>query len=896
GPAAADSTGATASRTVSRIQLNADGTDTVVDQRRVTVSVSQTKQLRGRQQLDVTWSGARPTGGIVADPNSPAASLQEYPFVVLECRGVDSDTAPAASRLTPEGCWTQTPDERFQEDFLQPFPAWRVDRYAPAGERTHAVNAPPGPNTCDLQAASERFVPFVDAAGKTYYEGANGLCGIPPEASTSPDPTAPPANTTYGATAADGTGRARFVVWTAEENSSLGCSATVACALVIVPVEGVSCDVTAAGLPAGDRPTGTDATTAAANCQGNGVYAPGEQVQQSKTGYLAVTGALWWSASNWRNRMTIPLTFAPAGNACDILDTSIPVDLYGSELMAQATGQWAPAFCNDPKRFHFRHVRVGELQAKLGLASGSINAALISRPPDGGYAKPTVTAPVAVTGFAVSYLIDDQNQHETGQLRLNARLLAKLLAESYYAFVDLHNNYVALAAAKNCASQCAYAAMKNNPQDITADPEFRALNPGLLGTGTVQHEAAATLLALSGDSDVIWALTSYLNADPDARAWLDGKPDPWGMVVNPAYKGIALPVTAWPLLDAFHSPTFDLPPGCLPWDTDDKGNRTTVQQPVLPLVAAPMASLTAIVQALQFAIDNTVQCSAVGVPPTLVNVLGKRGRQPNGHRFMLGVTSIADADFYGLNAAALQSTPGHYVAPGNGSLETAVRLSTFDSGAGYWPISYAKLRTAAGAYPGTMVVYLAVPTIGLDSTPDAKGRTLAAKLGQFLRFAAAGGQQPGVNQGQLPPGYLPMTAGDGLGAYASYTVLAAGAVERQRGELVVSTQHSGGGSGSSGSSGSGGSASTGGTPNNGANPALTTSRAPDLPAWTPGVQTPRAYTADVRSAWAAWALPVLLLLSLVAAAAAGAVRVVATTRATAAIGNRLRRLYERDGR
>ena len=31
----------------------------------------------------------------------------------------------------------------------------------------------------------------------------------------------------------------------------------------------------------------------------------------------------------------------------------------------------------------------------------------------------------------------------------------------------------------------------------------------------------------------------------------NGTPDQWGMVVNPAYKGIPLPVDQWPLLSTF---------------------------------------------------------------------------------------------------------------------------------------------------------------------------------------------------------------------------------------------------------------------------------------------------------------------------------------------------------
>jgi hypothetical protein len=259
---------------------------------------------------------------------------------------------------------------------------------------------------------------------------------------------------------------------------------------------------------------------------------------------------------------------------------------------------------------------------------------------------------------------------------------------------------------------------------------------------------------------------------------------------------------------------------------------------------------------------------------------------------------VADANFYGVRTASLQSSPGNFVAPSDASMKAAVRLATYDTTTGYWPMPYAKLRATPGAYPGTMVVYLAVPTTGLDTAKDAKGRTLASKLAQLMAFAAVSGQQPGVNQGQLPTGYLPITAANGLALMAAYTLLAAVAVERQLGEIIVPIRSGGGasGGGSSGGSGGTGTGGSGSTPNGGSAPSLTTSRAPDLPAWQPGLQLPRGYTSSVRSSVAAWALPVLVLVGVLAAALAVLVGVIARARATASISARLRRLAERNGR
>ena len=117
------------------------------------------------------------TGGVVADPNSNAARVQEYPFVLIECRGIDSATAPAAQRMSPETCWTQSVQERFQRDLNTGFPAWRVDRRAGAFDRRAVVNAPdPRPSRCGSPAAAEHWLPFSSVTGARYNTNLS-LCG-----------------------------------------------------------------------------------------------------------------------------------------------------------------------------------------------------------------------------------------------------------------------------------------------------------------------------------------------------------------------------------------------------------------------------------------------------------------------------------------------------------------------------------------------------------------------------------------------------------------------------------------------------------------------------------------------------------------------------------------------
>ncbi len=825
------------------------GVDQVVDTRTVKLTVGKTTNLRDRQEIDVSWSGAHPTGGIVADQNSGNANQEEYPVVLLQCRGVDSATVAAADRLDPSTCWTQTSGERYLYDFNSEFPPWRLDRFAAVENRRASIGAPsPRPLTCSVPTA-EYWVPFVAAKGARYYGGSNGCAGLAPEAANSGG-QALPSNTTYGVTTPNGTGSTKFVVWTAENNASLGCSDTVSCSLVAVPVMGMSCDTASVGLPASERPVpGPDTDAADAKCRATGKFRPGQLVLPVGGEDIAVSGSLWWTASNWRNRITVPLNFAPLSNVCDVVGGGSSVDIYGSELMIQATTQWAPTFCLDSRRTRFKHVQTGEPQARSLIEAKTIQAGFVSGAPDRGYSLPVVNAPTAVTAFAIGYTIDTPSGTEYSSLKLDARLLAKLLTASYPALPTVKQSYAALA---------------DNPLDMSLDPEFQALNPGLT-RGVNASQSASTLLSLSSDSDVVKALSAYLNADPEARAWLNGTPDPWGMVVNPKYKSIVLPVTSWPQLDTFK---VEFGPGindCL---------RGAGNVPFLPLVAAPMSRMSLITPAMQYSLANSqTQCYQPVPDSTDGQKLVSLGRQTVGFRFMLGVVPLADAYRYQINTAALQTqksaaapatftsaTGRTFVGPTDAALKAAAVLAKADATTGTWPVPYSTLRTSAAAtaaYPGTMIVYTSVPTQGV---PTAEAKALAA----FIQYAATTGQAPGDNNGQLPAGYLPMTGANGLSALSTYALKAAAAISAQSGVVPSNVPNALPGNNSGGSGGNGGSAGGngggGGTPTPSAAPSGSPGGNPVAAAGTTPVSL--GITAGQDSGPARFVLPAVLLLAL----------------------------------
>jgi hypothetical protein len=763
---------------VKRVFFGTDETGAVVqtpaepghpDGYHVTLTVSDTDNLRGNQPISVTWTGAHPTGGIVQNPSYGAEGSQmEYPFVLMECRGT-------AATITPSTCWTQTARERVQRTGAADDPAWRADGRADAADRVAQVGLPsaPRPRTCRT-VANERWVPMKAASGTTYYGGGVGCYNAAPEASDQASSSIPD-NTTYGITGADGRGSAQFAVWSADENATLGCSAKVACALVAIPIGGIDCDPSftqADPVAAGVDPS--DFAGYQAECEQKDVYAAGEPSDNNGTNFnVATSGRLWWSASNWDRRIVVPLTFAVSGSICSLVNPTPPLLAYGSILMTDIAAQWQPTFCTDKAYRPFLHVQSTDTQARTMVDSGTIKLGFSSVPPDDGFAAPVAQAPVAVTGFAIAYTIDGPDGLPYRDLRLNARLLAKLLSQSYTGSGGVEDT-----------------AISGNPATVVADPEFHALNPDLPRSLLQVVNAASAMISLSSDSDMLWSLSSYIAADPDATRWLQGVPDPWGMRVNrhyqlglPAHQNAAeahftLPTSSWPLLDPFELPNTASAP-CL------KG------QPYLAQVAHPVSQISVIEQDLEFGVSNSqTKCPEVTDPNDPSQFVAKiEGLQTPGHRFAIGVVPLTALSRYGLRAAALQTssaigpqdvfTDGSgktFAAPDAGGMRAAVELLAPDPSAGTWRVDYARLAETTDAYPGLMPVYADAPTSGLSESD-------AARVAQLLSFAAGAGQAPGTANGQLPPGALPMTAANGLGAQVAYTRCAVELVRAQTGTV-----------------------------------------------------------------------------------------------------------------
>ncbi len=322
----------------------------------------------------------------------------------------------------------------------------------------------------------------------------------------------------------------------------------------------------------------------------------------------------------------------------------------------------------------------------LGLVIDPLDA-------DAARNEAVVYAPVSITGLVVAFQVDDANGRPVTSMRLNARLVAKLVTASYRSGGD--------------------PAVIDNPVNLFRDPEFLKLNPGIAWPGG----APGNHPLLLGDlSDTTLALTRWLWHDPQARAFLQGKPDPWGMTVNGNYKNVGMPFANFPLLDQNLSNTFQ----------PISGMDTLARQ--LSIAQFPGALVT----------EENGQ-----------NITTKPPRQNPGAREVIGIIDAADAARFLLPTASLQNTGGAYVAPTNASLLDGIRHAKVNSDGVTRSVDLASQDK--GVYPLTVLVSAA-----LSTRADLATRK---QMASFLDYVAGPGQVPGDEVGRLPAGHAPLPSG-----------------------------------------------------------------------------------------------------------------------------------------
>ena len=630
------------------------------------VTVSQTRNL-SNQGVKVSWSGL--------DRTMPGELASNY-VQIMQCWG--DETGP-----TPQQCQWGSPITA-TENLMGSFTANRdlMKGEDPNQAYNTSFLIPPPVNQPFLKSYR---VPFKTVGGETTYNFIKYFSN-----ETSNEFSAAP-------TGVSGGGEAVFEVQTALEAPHLGCGAQTAtgprdCWLVVIPRGEL-------------RANGTR-------------ILEGERISGSPL-----------SASHWANRVQIPLSFSPLTVSCALGNSERRV--VGTEMISAAFYSWQPSLCKDIATFGYSQIGDGEARRQItGSLFGSSGLAFIADPIDEELRgkNQLVYAPVANSAVVVAFNIEknfksdsplvSQNGALVTDLKLNARLVAKLLTQSYRNDVPGGNTQ---------------EHVKDNPRSLVADPEFIQLNPDFeyFQRGL---EPGGLLVAL-GSSDSTALVWRWLQNDPKASSFLKGTPDQWGMKLNKFYSTLELATDTE--IESF--PKADLSTYRPNSNTPEPGFSTLDMRPYSHDMLDAAAA----------ARRGDSKSKTIWDPNKIPAAFASGGAQPIGQRFMLAITDLPAAERYGLGVATLVSSTGQESKPTASTMNAAVSAMPVDASTG---ILYNDGKSVKGtAYPWTSLTYAVVNVC--TQTPKA-----LSEYSSMLNYAAGPGQITGEAQGMLPYGYVPLQA------------------------------------------------------------------------------------------------------------------------------------------
>lgn len=631
----------------------------------LSVSISQTKNLTNQGVL-VNWEGL---GASV-----PGEFSRNY-VQMMQCWGDDSGP-------TPEQCQWGTPATA-TESLMGSFAANRDLMRGEDPKQLYNTSylIPPPVNQPFLKSYRVPFTPVTGTKTFNYFQyfavdSSNELSAAP--------------------TGVNGEGQAVFETQTAFEAPHLGCGADTGsgprkCWLVIVP--------------RGEKRA--DGTTIAFD----------ERIGGSPL-----------SASYWENRIQFSLEFANLTVSCALGNAERRV--VGSEMISAAITSWQPSLCKDSATFGYSQIGDGEARRQIvGSTFGSSGLAFVSNPLSEeltGKSK-LVYAPVANSAVVVGFNIENnfksssplysKNGTLVTDLKLNARLIAKLLTQSYRADVPGGNVQPHVA---------------NNPRSLITDPEFLALNPDF---ADFQRGAEpGGLMTALGSSDAASVVWKWIQADPKASAFLKGTPDEWGMVLNSYYTSLDLAND----LEIESFPKADLSTYRPNQLTPEPGFSTLDMRPyAVDMLDAALASRRGDSRSKTIWDVNRL-------PPAFAS----GGVQATGQRFMISITDLPAARRYGLGVAQLVNSDGVSVAPDAAAIAAGLGSMPVDAFSGARFNDGKSLSSSS--YPWTTLTYAVVNTC---TQTDAA----LADYADLLTYAATAGQISGESQGQLPIGYFPLS-------------------------------------------------------------------------------------------------------------------------------------------
>jgi len=453
----------------------------------------------------------------------------------------------------------------------------------------------------------------------------------------------------------------------------------------------------------------------------------------------------------WSNRIAIPIEFNPVDSPCEL--AALDRRIAGNELALQAVASWQPLLCGDGKP-PYSYAPVTDTTARQILINrlpGAAGMVAISRPLPQESLNPTnpvVYAPLAASGLTIGFNLEripslsasDKSKSLSGvrvaRISLTPRHVAKLLTQSYRAQVDI-------------VDPPDYEWARLNPTALHLDPDFLRFNPEFADLQVFDARLFSGLQLPAGTSDAARQVWDWVLSDPEAAAWMAGEPDEWGMSVNERYATLAL---ANPSGFAFGDPIPEVFPKADPYCYRSPFNGSFTPPALcgtdwMPYARSYDEAATRVRVAADFA---RIAPNAFAQTPDAA--WGRTAPQVPGRRAILALTDTASAQRYGLQVALLSRAGDNgqdreFIYPDDASLGRG--LTAMVPGTDDQFLEPDPLADAPGAYPLTTITYAAATPLVLD----AKARE---EYAAFLDYAAGPGQQPGVELGKLPRGYVPL--------------------------------------------------------------------------------------------------------------------------------------------
>jgi hypothetical protein len=403
-----------------------------------------------------------------------------------------------------------------------------------------------------------------------------------------------------------------------------------------------------------------------------------------------------------------------------------------------------------------------------GTAPSSLS--LTSRPLDANAGVDALQyAPVALTGLSIGFAIDrqptvgdnipqdviDKTALPFENINLSPRLVAKLLTNSYLDSIPTYADKAHLGVVDESHPG-------SNARNLTLDPDFLAINDPEWSYESLISPSLSDLLVSQGRSDAAWQLWRYVMSDQDAVDFLAGKPDPWGMKVNP-----------WSSTDDAVNPN----EGGMGLPRDDFPKADPVEQKASDIIGGAVNLVTwrpytnNYDQSAYLTLRGDGQVLGAWDPTAATPKYNKAVRELTGLQRVLALTDAASAAKYQVLSASLLNAAGNYVAPTDESLLAAAAAMTATAQPQVYEYNPAgdAAKAAASAYPLAMPVYAAL-------NPKQTDADLRADYATFIRYAATAGQVSGDNVGDLPDGYAPIPKGWETQALAAADVIQTGSL------------------------------------------------------------------------------------------------------------------------